>query len=458
MMWWLTDFRIDAFASNEPWAGEFVPCPANACGPIFATTSWPPLHPLAELFPPMGDVELQALIDDIATRGQLNAAWLYDGQLIDGRNLLRACQQQGRPLKCREYLGDDPLGLVLALNMHRRHLNETQRAMSAVKLVNMVVGDNQYSRGSAHLLNLPLLISQADAAKRFNVGTRSVTAAASIRANAAPEVVRACELGLISLHAALQIARLVDRDTQREIVSGTASEVTKKLRHVPHLIALEKIAMQRTIGPADIPRITIADCLDWLPQQPSCDLLFTDPPFSTDVDDLDMFVRRWLPSALAKLKPTGRAYICIGPYPAEIATYLSIAIPTQILIRQHDNLIGPAPRDGYRENWYPVLYYRRPDAPPLTCPLLVERFGAQIDYAPDGRSGTRFHTWQKSDDFAEQVIRHASREGDLVLDPFAGTGTFVLAASRLGRIGRGCDIDPAHAGIARQRGCALEPS
>jgi predicted TPR repeat methyltransferase len=46
-----------------------------------------------------------------------------------------------------------------------------------------------------------------------------------------------------------------------------------------------------------------------------------------------------------------------------------------------------------------------------------------------------------------------AKEGDTVLDPFACTGTFLLAASKLGRLSRGCDISQDHIDIAVQRGC-----
>jgi DNA modification methylase len=72
--------------------------------------------------------------------------------------------------------------------------------------------------------------------------------------------------------------------------------------------------------------------------------------------------------------------------------------------------------------------------------------------APDARSDIRHHTWQKPDLLAERFIRHSTTPGALILDPFAGTGTFLAASARLGRRGIGCEQDPAMLDICRSRG------
>jgi DNA modification methylase len=52
---------------------------------------------------------------------------------------------------------------------------------------------------------------------------------------------------------------------------------------------------------------------------------------------------------------------------------------------------------------------------------------------------------------ASSVIGHASRPGELVLDPFAGYGTTVMVAERLGRRAIGIELVPEHLEIARRR-------
>ena len=196
-----------------------------------------------------------------------------------------------------------------------------------------------------------------------------------------------------------------------------------------------------------------AEATDFLHAMSPADLLLTDPPYMTDVDDIGAFAQSWLPLALAKVKPTGRAYVFIGAYPEELAAYLTAAMPRQILVWSYQNTLGPKPKQQYILNWQAVLYYEGAEAPPLNSPLLTEQFAAQEISAPDGRQGNRFFKWQKPDELAERFVRHATAPGDTVVDPFCGSGTFLLAAAKLGRHAIGCDIDEEALKIAEERGC-----
>ena len=52
---------------------------------------------------------------------------------------------------------------------------------------------------------------------------------------------------------------------------------------------------------------------------------------------------------------------------------------------------------------------------------------------------------------AERCILLGSREGDLVLDPFLGSGTSAVAAARLGRRFVGCELNPEYVEMATRR-------
>jgi len=213
-----------------------------------------------------------------------------------------------------------------------------------------------------------------------------------------------------------------------------------------------------------MPTVHLMDCREYLNDiaDSSIDLILTDPPYLTEFQnaDFDGFISSWLGMLLAKLKPEGRAYICTGAYPDEMLAYLTAFKHTGLivdapLVWTYRNTLGQTPRTRYNLNYQLIWHLYRDSSRELDTSVTNEMFSVQDINAPDGRQGNRYHTWQKPDELANRLIRHASRPGDTVLDIFACTGTFLLAASRLGRVGIGCELDQDNIEIAKQRGCKI---
>ena len=96
-----------------------------------------PAHPVANLFPMMSDSELKELSNDIKANGQREPIIEWNGQIVDGRNRLKACQMAGIiPDTLRRPFEDEAevARYICSLNIHRRHLTTSQRAMIAVEL------------------------------------------------------------------------------------------------------------------------------------------------------------------------------------------------------------------------------------------------------------------------------------------------------------------------------------
>jgi hypothetical protein len=93
-------------------------------------------HPVASLFPLMDDESFRDLCNDVAVNGLIEPIWLYDGKIVDGRNRYLAClQTQTRPI-FREWAGTESLvEFIVSLNLRRRHLNSSQRAMIAQRMI-----------------------------------------------------------------------------------------------------------------------------------------------------------------------------------------------------------------------------------------------------------------------------------------------------------------------------------
>ena len=94
-------------------------------------------HPVSEIFPLMEGAEYDALKADIAANGLRESIWLHpDGRIIDGRNRYRACYELGLVPKYKTWDGNGSLlAFVLSLNLHRRHLSSSQRAMIALDVL-----------------------------------------------------------------------------------------------------------------------------------------------------------------------------------------------------------------------------------------------------------------------------------------------------------------------------------
>jgi len=72
-------------------------------------------------------------------------------------------------------------------------------------------------------------------------------------------------------------------------------------------------------------------------------------------------------------------------------------------------------------------------------------------------SGRKTHPTQKPEALLHRVILAATQPGDLVLDPFFGTGTTGAVARRLGRRFIGCERDAGYAKAALRRIASVEP-
>lgn len=182
-------------------------------------------HPLSELFPLMQGREFDEFVADVKANGLREPIWTYQGEILDGRNRWRACEATGvshRPM--REYEGDDPRAFVISLNLHRRHLTESQRAMVAANLANMPA--HRPEDKSANLRT-----SQAEAAELLSVSERTVTHAAKVRSSGAPELVSAVESGFVSVSAAADVAEL-PKSQQREIVARGEKEILEAAKQI----------------------------------------------------------------------------------------------------------------------------------------------------------------------------------------------------------------------------------
>lgn len=122
------------------------------------------VHPHAAKFPMLSADDFESLCDSIA-RGGMRHAILIDqhGQLLDGRNRLRACQELGIEPRFEVVVTDDPEDEINAANVETKPLSTGQRAMArALALVAQEKRkDGRWEDGSAQSVGRKTAESEA---------------------------------------------------------------------------------------------------------------------------------------------------------------------------------------------------------------------------------------------------------------------------------------------------------
>ncbi|MCW3783921.1 DNA-methyltransferase [Defluviimonas salinarum] len=209
-----------------------------------------------------------------------------------------------------------------------------------------------------------------------------------------------------------------------------------------------------TIGPC---RLILGDALGILPDLCGmADLLATDPPYDltsggratqvmsgifsqANYDNSGKLMRSvpWREMGgplFAACKPDADAYIMAN----DKNVFAAHAAFTGAGWKLH-NLLSWKKGAPTRNRWYMkdlefTLYLWKGRAQTINEPGSKQLFSCP-------RPADRFHRTQKPVELFEHYIRNSSHPGDLVLDPFSGSATTLVAAMRTGRRAIGIEID-----------------
>lgn len=243
--------------------------------------------------------------------------------------------------------------------------------------------------------------------------------------------------------------------------------------------------------------IVQGDCLDIMRNIPdnSIDVTFADPPFNLkkkynsyydehEVEEYLSWCKKWLNEMVRITKPTGSIFVHnIPKWLVYFGSYLN-----EIAIFRHwiawDAMGSPLGKT-LLPNHYGILYYVKSDEFNFydirmvhkrcrVCNYVLQDYGGKKNQMhPFGplvsdvwtnihriRHKIRRdeHPCQLPIHLLERLLLMSTEEGDIVLDPFIGTGTTAIAAKKLGRKFIGIDIDPKYAEITNRKLEQVEPT
>lgn len=218
-------------------------------------------HEFANLFPMMDGAQWGNFLADVEANGVQEPVWLFEGKILDGRNRAKAAHLCEQSFDTKLFTGnrEEALLFVVSRNLHRRHLDESQRAMIGAKLKPLfeIEAHKNQSIGAANLkqnhrdtqtLNLfsdsepsvlenlpkpvePVHVHQK-AAEVVNVSTKSVQFADTVLKQGTPELVKAVESGQVAVSAAATVAKNTSKEEQEELIQQGPVAIKEKARDI----------------------------------------------------------------------------------------------------------------------------------------------------------------------------------------------------------------------------------
>ncbi len=258
---------------------------------------------------------------------------------------------------------------------------------------------------------------------------------------------------------------------------------------------------QSALDSMPLNKVLVGDSIALMNSLPeaSVDVVFADPPYNmqlggellrpdnsrvdgvdddwdkfTDFAAYDAFSTAWLKAAHRILKPDGSLWV-IGSYHnifrvGATLQNLGFWILNDIVWRKsnpmpnfrgtrftnaHETLIWCAKSQSARPTFnYETMKHMNEDVQMRSDWLLPICNGGE---RLKGTDGAKAHPTQKPESLLYRVIMASTKPGDIIVDPFFGTGTTGAVARRLGRNFIGMDQDATYAKLATARIRAIDP-
>ncbi|MFP4105466.1 MAG: DNA-methyltransferase [Phycisphaerae bacterium] len=240
--------------------------------------------------------------------------------------------------------------------------------------------------------------------------------------------------------------------------------------------------------PEEMDTIVNADCIQWLADQPEgwADLVFADPPFNIgyqyDVyedakayDEYHDWTEQWMKASTRALKPSGSFWVAIGAeYAAEvrlIGRKLGLTLRNWIIWHY---TFGQNTKAKFARSHVHLFYFVKDPKDFTFNDMAARTFSDRQRIYKDKRANPKgkmpddvwsefsrvcgtfkeregWHPCQMPESVLTRIIRVSSNVGDVVFDPFGGSGTTLAAAKRNARHYLGTEVSPDYVKGIRRR-------
>lgn len=211
-------------------------------------------------------------------------------------------------------------------------------------------------------------------------------------------------------------------------------------------------------------------------------LVCTDPPYnvgieygsgtndSKTIEQNEAFIAKWFEQYKAvpvKVVTPGAGY-----HLGTLRSWLTLFPPRWMCLWLRRNSMSHSPLRGFSD-WEPVLFYKNEEKDRETewggilvygkpqTPIGQDIFDIPVRVQPDvaDEKGNKYHPVPKPLALFVVLLRKFSKIGQVIVDPFLGSGTTMVAAEQLGRICYGLEIEPKYCAVILERmsGMGLTP-
>ena len=386
------------------------------------------------LIPPLSDDELKYLETSILDEGCRDALVVWGDILVDGHHRYEICTRHDIEFKTiqKEFASrEDAKRWIIENNLGRRNLTPFQKVELALRLEGIYKEEAKARFGGRHKKltqeNFPEL-NEGQVRDKIGeiagVSGKQVDKVKTILQNAPEEVIEKARNGEISIHKAYkETKKKIDLEKNRTELMEKAKEV-ESLPETVRLVHGDFLTDYKQLG------------------ENSVDAIITDPPY----------VKEWLHN----YEPFAKAAAYVLKPGGFLITYVGHIHIDQILdqIRQHLDYYWiaclkhagtiSAVHSRSVQCWFkPILIFQKP---PRTKPKRYFN-----DYIQGSGKEKDAHIWQQGEEELRQIFEPFTDPGDVVLDPFMGSGTVISMAHKMGRIGIGFDIDKDNVEIVKGR-------